>query len=90
MSERSNELNFEKWVLAIFSTLILAILGWMAKNVNDSQIQYARIEERLLSQNAILIELKSRFDVATKYRIELENKYSQLERRVSELERRKD
>lgn len=90
-NNNNNEvLSFEKWVLAIFSTLILGILGWMAKTVSDSQIQYARIEERLLSQNVILVELKGRFDSATKYRLELQSEVVSLKRRVTGIERELD
>lgn len=88
--QRASDLNFEKWALGLLSAFIVVGLGYMLKTVSDNQVQYARIEERLANANALLVDLKGRFDTATKYRLELENKYTNLERRVIELERRKD
>ena len=69
----NNPSSFEKWALSILGLVIIGLLGWVGKTVNNNQVQYARIEERLTNQTVMLTELN--------------NKYSARDMKISSIER---
>jgi hypothetical protein len=81
-----NEINFEKWALSILAAVIILILGWVGVTVNQNQLQYARIEERLANQSVLLVSLQNSVGDATKWRSKIERDIALIEQRVKSVE----
>ena len=77
---------FEKATSGIVAAIIVALLAWVGNGVQQSQIQYSAIQERLLGQSAILIKLQNTVEKATDGRIALERNDAIMTQRINNLD----
>ena len=82
----------EKIALSILAAVILMVLGWVGLTVNQNQIQYARIEERLANQGTTLAQIRKSIDISSSRSAAFDERMMELEHRISvlEQERRKN
>lgn len=90
--QRDNELNFEKWALALFAAFIMAMMSWIALSVSENQVQYAviktnqlNIKSNLLEQTAILMAMQSKFNDSNIWRAKVDSQLSVLKEEVENL-----
>lgn len=86
--EEGTAVGLEKTVLAILSALIIAVLVWIASTVQQSQLQYARIEERLNAQSTTLTQIQKSLDASGKRFDVLDTRLRQQEQRITILEQK--
>lgn len=86
---RQSETNFEKTALSVLAAVIIAVLGWVGLTVNQNQIQYARIDERLSSQSDMLKDVKKTMVDANTWRTGVNQDISDIKARLYKLEQAK-
>ncbi|TMP23769.1 hypothetical protein [Pseudoalteromonas ruthenica] len=84
--ERSS-LKFEQWCMTILGLLTVSGVSWIALTVNENQVQYTQIKERLNGQTAILIDLQNKAGANAQWRSRVDTDIAVMERRLQELER---
>ncbi|WP_149983288.1 hypothetical protein [Pseudoalteromonas rhizosphaerae] len=84
----SNAVAFEKIALTIFTAIILTVMTWVGLTVNQNQLQYARIEERLSSQSVILKDLQNKFTDSTQWRSRIETEMALFNQRLMTVEQK--
>lgn len=90
MSTANNsDSKFEKIALFVLGSLIVSVLGWVAMTVNQNQLQYARIEERLANQSVILEYLQKKFNDSTVWQSRMETDLALIKQRLNALEQDK-
>jgi uncharacterized protein HemX len=83
------ETNLEKAALSVLALVIVAILGWVGVTVNQNQLQYARIEERLTNQSSMLITLQNSTFNAAQWHSNMDKNIALLEQRLASIEKAK-
>ena len=87
MSNQNNKsLDFEKVALTVLAAVIISVLSWIGLTVNQNQLQYARIEERLASQSVILKDLQIKFTDSAVWRSRIETDMALFNQRLSAIE----
>lgn len=86
---RQSETNFEKTALSVLAAVIIAVLGWVGLTVNQNQIQYARIDERLSSQSDMLKDVKKTMVDANTWRTGVNQDINDIKARLYKLEQAK-
>ncbi len=81
-------LGFEKTALTILAAVIIAVLSWVGLTVNQNQLQYARIEERLSSQSVILKDLQNKFTDSAQWRSRIETEMALFNQRLRTVEQK--
>ncbi len=79
-------LAFEKVALAVLAAVIVGMLSWVGLTVNQNQLQYARIEERLSSQSVILKDLQTKFTDSAVWRSRIETDMALFNQRLRTIE----
>tara|TARA_B100000700_G_scaffold200729_1_gene220890 strand:+ start:4891 stop:5175 length:285 start_codon:yes stop_codon:yes gene_type:complete len=79
-------LAFEKMCMAALTAVIIGVLSWVGLTVNQNQLQYARIEERLASQSIILKDLQNKFTDSAVWRSRIETDMALYNQRIRALE----
>lgn len=80
-------MNFEKWALTILGTVITTMMLWVMNGVQDSQVQYSAIQERLLSNSTILLKLQNTVEKSTSGRIALERSDAIQSQRILDIDK---
>jgi|TARA_Y100000310_G_C20166698_1_gene571681 ABC-type anion transport system duplicated permease subunit len=88
-ANNNNDSNFEKIALFVLGSVIVSVLCWVALTVNQNQLQYARIEERLANQSVILEDLQKKFNASTVWQSRMETDLALIKQRLSALEQDK-
>ncbi|HAU05464.1 MAG: hypothetical protein CMK63_00115 [Pseudoalteromonadaceae bacterium] len=88
-NQNSKSLEFEKTALTVLALVIVAVLSWVGITVNQNQLQYARIEERLANQSTILEDLQTKFNASTVWQSRMETDLALIKQRLSALEQDK-
>lgn len=88
-NQNSKSLEFEKTALSVLALVIVAVLSWVGLTVNQNQLQYARIEERLANQSVILEDLQKKFNASTIWQSRMETDLALIKQRLSALEQDK-
>lgn len=88
-NQNSKSLEFEKTALTVLALVIVAVLSWVGITVNQNQLQYARIEERLANQSTILEDLQTKFNASTVWQSRMETDLALIKQRLSALEQEK-
>ncbi len=88
-NQNSKSLEFEKTALTVLALVIVAVLSWVGITVNQNQLQYARIEERLANQSTILEDLQKKFNASTVWQSRMETDLALIKQRLSALEQDK-
>ncbi len=87
MSNQNNKsLDFEKVALTVLAAVIISVLSWIGLTVNQNQLQYARIEERLASQSVILKDLQIKFTDSAVWRSRIETDMALFNQRLNAIE----
>jgi hypothetical protein len=81
--------NLEKVALSALALVIVAILSWVGVTVNQNQLQYARIEERLTNQSSMLITLQNSTFNAAQWHSKMDKNLALLEQRLTVIEKDK-
>ena len=79
-------LALEKMCMAALTAVIIGVLSWVGLTVNQNQLQYARIEERLASQSIILKDLQNKFTDSAVWRSRIETDMALYNQRIRALE----
>ncbi|GEK08928.1 hypothetical protein [Pseudoalteromonas peptidolytica] len=87
MSNEQSSSQFEKNALTILAMVIVSVLGWVGYTVNQNQIQYARIDERLAAQSDILKDMQIRIGDANQWRAGVDQDLSDIKARLNRLEK---
>lgn len=85
-SPKTRSTVIEKGAAAILSALVIAGLSWTASSVQQSQLQYARIEERLKAQNDTLIQIKKTIETSDRHYDVLDQRLRSHDTRLTILE----
>lgn len=84
----SNAVAFEKIAFTILTAIIITVMTWVGVTVNQNQLQYARIEERLSSQSVILKDLQNKFTDSTQWRSRIETEMALFNQRLRTVEQK--
>lgn len=79
-------LAFEKACMVALTAVIVGVLSWVGLTVNQNQLQYARIEERLASQSVILKDLQNKFTDSAVWRSRIETDMALFNQRLRSIE----
>lgn len=85
-NDNRNSLEFEKVALTVLGAIIVSVLAWVGVTVNQNQLQYARIEERLASQSIILKDLQNKFTDSAVWRSRIETEMAVFKQRLNVVE----
>ena len=81
MSDNNSGSTFEKTALTVLAAVIILILGWIGKTVNENQLQYTVIKANQVNQTTILVDMQSKFNDSVKWRTKIEKQIAVLEQR---------
>lgn len=87
-SLRAGATPMEKGAAVILSALIITVLTWIASSVQQSQLQYARIEERLNAQTTTLAQIQKTIDASNRHYDELDQRLRTHDTRLTILEQK--
>lgn len=79
-------LAFEKVSMAVLTAVIIGMLSWVGLTVNQNQLQYARIEERLAGQSIILKDLQNNSTDSAVWRSRIEKDMALFNQRLRSIE----
>ena len=87
MTEQNQSSFFEKPAVSIWITLAVILITWAVVSISNNQIQYARIDERLVNQSVILNQLQSNSLLLNKWRNDITSDMALIKQRVDQLEK---
>lgn len=86
LQEKRGVSGMEKAAAGVLSALVIAALTWIASSVQQSQLQYARIEERLNAQASTLLQIQKSIDASSRQFDELDRRIRSHDTRLTILE----
>ena len=87
MTDQNQSSFFEKPAVSVWITLAVILITWAVVSISNNQIQYARIDERLVNQSVILNQLQSNSLLLNKWRNDITSDMALIKQRVDQLEK---